>query len=74
MRSNKKTFEDALIELKSIIKELEQGSPKLDEMLILFEDGMKLMAFCKENLDDVEDRVKVLMKENENLFEENDIK
>ena len=74
MKSNKKTFEDALIELKSIIKELEQGSPKLDEMLILFEDGMKLMAFCKENLDDVEDRVKVLMKENKNLFEENDIK
>ena len=43
----KKTFEDALSELQSITEELESSAPSLDKMIILFENGMKLMTFCK---------------------------
>ena len=46
---NKKTFETALNELEAIIQELESGSPTLDEMMKLFEDGMKLMTECQEH-------------------------
>ena len=44
--SEKKTFENALNELETIIEKLESGSPTLDKMMQLFEDGMKLMKVC----------------------------
>ena len=48
----KKTFENALNELETIIEKLESGSPTLDKMMQLFEDGMKLMKVCHEHLSD----------------------
>jgi len=69
----KKTFEVALSELQSIIEELESGSSSLDRMLTLFEDGMKLMAFCRDQLNNVESRVKTLIKDNDEFFEKSGI-
>ena len=69
----KKTFEAALSELQAIIKELESGSPSLDKMITLFEDGMKLMTFCRNQLNEVEDRVTTLMKDNDELIEKSGI-
>ena len=69
----KKTFEAALSELQTIIKELESGSPSLDKMTILFEDGMQLMTFCRNQLNEVEDRVTTLMKDNDELIEKSGI-
>ena len=60
MMSDKKTFEAALSELQAIIEELESSSTSLDKMIILFEDGMKLMNFCRNQLNEVEDRVTTL--------------
>ena len=68
-----KTFEVALSELQIIIEELESGSPSLDKMITLFEDGMKLMTFCRHQLDEVEDRVTTLMKDNDKLIEKSGI-
>ena len=73
MMSDKKTFEAALSELQTIIKELESGSPSLDKMTILFEDGMQLMTFCRNQLNEVEDRVTTLMKDNDELIEKSGI-
>jgi exodeoxyribonuclease VII small subunit len=71
--SKKKTFETALSELQTIIKELESGSPSLDKMTTLFEDGMKLMSFCRNQLNEVEDRVTTLMKNNDEFIEKSGI-
>ena len=56
------TFEEALFELQSIITKLESGSPALQEMIDLFEEGIGLMDYCKKELNQVEDRVKILEK------------
>ena len=69
----KKTFEAALSDLQAIIKELESGSPSLDKMITLFEDGMKLMTFCRNQLNEVEDRVTTLIKDNDEFFEKSGI-
>ena len=69
MMPEKKTFEAALSELQTIIKELESGSPSLDKMTTLFEDGMQLMTFCRNQLNEVEDRVTTLMRDNDELIE-----
>ena len=65
----KKSFENTLNELETIIKELESGSPTLDKMMKLFEDGMKLMKLCQEHLSDVEGKVITLIKTQDKLSE-----
>lgn len=43
-------FEEALKRLEEIAGILEKGDTSLDETLSLFEEGMKLSAFCQKNL------------------------
>ena len=72
--AKKKAFETALNELEAIIQELESGSPTLDEMMKLFEDGMKLMKLCQEHLSGVEEKVITLIKTQNKLSEKSGIK
>ena len=65
----KKTFENALNELETIIEKLESGSPTLDEMMQLFENGMKLMKVCQEYLSEAEDRITTLIKTHDEFSE-----
>ena len=60
----KKTFEDALNELDSIIEELESGSPTLNKMMQLYEDGMSLAKECKQKIKDAEQKIKIINKDN----------
>ena len=65
----KKTFETALNELEAIIQELESGSPTLDKMMKLFEDGMKLMKLCQEHLLEAEGRITTLIQTHDEFSE-----
>jgi exodeoxyribonuclease VII small subunit len=69
MMPEEKTFEMALTELQSIIENLESGSPSLAKMIQLFEEGMKLMSYCRDELNEVEDRIKTLIKDNNDFIE-----
>lgn len=44
-------FEDAMQKLSGIVKKLESGDGSLDEMLRLYEEGMKLVKACETQLD-----------------------
>ena len=65
----KMTFENALNELETIIEKLESGSPTLDKMMQLFEDGMKLMKVCQEHLSEAEGRITTLIKTHDEFSE-----
>ena len=65
----KKTFENALNELETIIEKLESGSPTLDKMMQLFEDGMKLMKVCQEHLSKAEGQITTLIKSQDKFSE-----
>ncbi len=56
------TFEQALVRLEEIVKQLEQGKVPLDESLRLFEEGTALAADCSKQLDSAELKVVRLMK------------
>jgi exodeoxyribonuclease VII small subunit len=56
------TFEASLEELERIVKELEKGDLPLEQSLQLFENGMRLSAQCKRQLEEAESRVEILMK------------
>lgn len=53
-------FEDALCELESIARELEDGSIGLDESLAKFEQGVSLLRHCYGILDSAEKKIAVL--------------
>jgi exodeoxyribonuclease VII small subunit len=71
---DKQTFEKSLSDLQTIIEELESDTLSLDKMVFLFEDGMKLMKICRTQLDEVENRITTLVKENDEFNEKPGIK
>ena len=54
------TFESATARLEEIVKLLERGNSSLDESLKLYEEGVALVRFCNEALDNAEKIIKVL--------------
>jgi len=72
--SEKQPFEKTLDDLQAIIEELESENLSLDKMVHLFEDGMKLMKICRTQLDEVENRITTLVKENDEFSEKPGIK
>ena len=67
--AKKQTFESTLAQLESIVEELESGSPDLDKMLQLFEEGMKLTQVCRRQLEEVEERISTIIKVGDEFIE-----
>ena len=59
------SFEEALERLEGIVDRLEQGDLELQDALGEFEKGVALTRRCASQLDDVERRIDVLVKEGE---------
>jgi exodeoxyribonuclease VII small subunit len=55
-------FEAGLEELENIVRELEKGDLPLEQSLALFENGMRLSAECRRQLENAETRVELLMR------------
>jgi len=55
-------FEEALAELETVVRRLEQGELPLEESLAAFERGIGLVRQLSQRLAEVEQRVEVLLK------------
>ena len=62
--SRKKTepFEESLKKLEKIVEKLERGSLPLEEAMEAFAEGVRLVNVCNQKLDEVENRVQMLVK------------
>ena len=56
------SFEENIKELEGIVKKLEAGEVSLDEMLGLFEEGIRRTKECTSQLKKAEQKITVLMK------------
>jgi len=63
--SAEKSFEKALLELESLVKELENGEIELSEAVKKYNDGMNLSKYCHDLLKDAEGVIVKMMKDNE---------
>ena len=61
-------FEDKILELEKITKELESDELTLDDSIEKFENVMKISKECKEILDNVEKRITILIDGEEKDF------
>ncbi|MBU4491675.1 MAG: exodeoxyribonuclease VII small subunit [Euryarchaeota archaeon] len=61
------SFEESLVELEGIVDKLEKGQLSLDESLVLFEKGIKLVRECNTKLKSARQKVEQLIEENGGL-------
>jgi len=61
-------FEHAYKELENIVERMERGEQDLENSLSDFERGVALMKHCHSVLKEAEQKVDVLVKDNNGLF------
>lgn len=66
------TFESATMRLEEIVKILEQGNYPLEESLKLYEEGVLLVRFCNDSLDNAEKKIKMLASDSKGEMIEKD--
>jgi len=55
-------FEEHLTQLETVVERLERGELTLEESVRLFEEGMRLSQACKQELEQAEGRMQVLVE------------
>jgi exodeoxyribonuclease VII small subunit len=60
-------FEESLAELEKIVGEMEDGTLSLEEMTRHFERGTELVKFCTGKLNEVEQKIEMLVKKGEEV-------
>lgn len=56
----KPTFEEAMSRLEEIVDLLEKGDAPLEQAMALFEEGAAILRTCSAQLDEAEQKVKLL--------------
>ncbi len=72
MTENNISFEAALIELESIVKQLESGKGDLETSIEAYEKGMVLKQYCESKLKDAQAKIeKITLSPNGDAKTEN---
>ncbi len=66
-KKEEKTFEESLVELEGIVKELEAGNVDLDKAIEKYSEAMKLAKTCSDKLNNATEKVNQILKENGEL-------
>ena len=62
------TFEDALLQLENIVRELETGRIKLDDAVAAYTQAVNLKKFCEKKLKDAQLKIeKIEIKADDSL-------
>lgn len=72
MKKEKPSFEEALKRLEQIVGRLENPDVPLGDGFAMFEEGMKLSAGMKRELNEIEKKVKLLQRNSHGEMTETD--
>ncbi|MDP7168213.1 MAG: exodeoxyribonuclease VII small subunit [Nitrospinota bacterium] len=67
-KKDPENFEEALERLEEIVEELEGGEAPLEGAVGLYEEGVTLFRYCREQLDSAQKRVEELAGEAEEVL------
>lgn len=62
-------YEQAALELESVVKLLESGELTLEDSIKMFEKGVSLVRLCNKRLDDIEKRITLLVEGKDGVVE-----
>ncbi|GEN32815.1 MULTISPECIES: exodeoxyribonuclease VII small subunit [Aneurinibacillus] len=54
-------FEEAMKQLEEVVQQLEAGDVPLEKAIALFQEGMELSKLCSRKLNDVEQKIEMLL-------------
>jgi exodeoxyribonuclease VII small subunit len=55
-------FEGAMDRLEEIVEQMESGKMMLEELIVRYEEGMKLVKVCQERLTSAEQRIEIITR------------
>ena len=58
------TFEGAMNRLEEIVEQMESGKMMLEDLIVRYEEGMKLVKVCQERLTSAEQRIEIITRNN----------
>ena len=56
------TFESALARLESLVTEMEGDRMPLEQLIVAYEEGSKLVKVCQQKLTDAEKKIEIIQK------------
>jgi len=59
------SFENALERLESIVEQMESDKLPLEDLLVRYEEGIKLVKLCSEKLQAAEKRIEIITRDAE---------
>lgn len=57
-------FEDSMQRLEEIVEKMESGDLPLEELIVRYEEGMKLVKVCQDRLRAAEQRIEIITRNN----------
>lgn len=55
-------FESAMDRLEAIVEQMESGKMHLEDLIVRYEEGMKLVKICQERLASAEQRIEIITR------------
>ncbi len=55
-------FEVAMDRLEEIVDQMESGKMQLEELIVRYEEGMKLVKICQDRLSSAEQRIEIITR------------
>ncbi|PZR77099.1 MAG: exodeoxyribonuclease VII small subunit [Chthoniobacterales bacterium] len=55
-------FESAMDRLEAIVEQMESGKMMLEELIVRYEEGMKLVKICQQRLAKAEERIEIITR------------
>ena len=57
-------FETAIDRLESIVEQMESGKLPLEDLILRYEEGIKLVKVCQELLASAEQKIEIIVRDN----------
>jgi exodeoxyribonuclease VII small subunit len=62
-RKTPQTFESALERIEQIAAQMETGEVPLEQLVVIYEEGLGLVRFCSERLEEAEKRLQTITRD-----------
>jgi exodeoxyribonuclease VII small subunit len=63
IQNTEPSFEKAMERLEGIVEEMESGKMPLEDLLVRYEEGMKLVKVCQERLARAEEKIEIITRD-----------
>jgi exodeoxyribonuclease VII small subunit len=62
-QNSEPSFERAMERLEAIVEEMESGKMPLEDLLVRYEEGMKLVKVCQDRLTRAEEKIEIITRD-----------